>query len=72
MKTTSILGAAALLTLAGCASADLRAAGPHCPANLSSRVVVAECVTGTTQSARGLGKVQQRISAVDAALRQGA
>lgn len=72
MKTMTILGAAALLALAGCASTDYRAEAPNCPANLSSRVVNAECVMGSTQSARGIGKVQQRNPGVDAALRQGA
>jgi len=73
MKITGVLGASALLALAGCASNDLRAdASGHCAANISSRVLASDCAAPVARTSPALRKVQQRNPAVDGALRQGA
>jgi TRAP-type uncharacterized transport system substrate-binding protein len=72
MKVIGIFGAAALLSVAGCASNELRAeASSHCEANISTRVLASDCDATTFRSGRPVGKVQQRNVAVDSALRQG-
>ena len=73
MKVIGIVGAAALLGLAGCASGEIRAdASSHCEANISSRVLASDCSVTRTTSSRSTGKAQQRNPAVDAALRPSA
>ncbi|WP_125257109.1 hypothetical protein [Brevundimonas fluminis] len=73
MKVIGILGAAALLGVAGCASTEMRAeSSSHCEANISTRVLASDCEATTTRTARPIGKVQQRNGAVTAELARGA